>query len=81
MKCLSKSYIEKHLELCGTTSYTHMILVTCTLDANSGITGGAGLMGVTKLAPASLRYAAGVIVSPSMPRALSYAPRRMPVAF
>ena len=51
------------------------------LDANGGITGGAGRMGVTKLAPANVRYAAGVIVSPSMPRALPYAQRRTHVAF
>eukprot|EP00957_Ditylum_brightwellii_P129828 9902823-Ditylum_brightwellii.AAC.1 len=58
-----------------------MISVTCTLDANSGITGGAGRMGVTKLAPAGVLYAAGMMVSPNIPRAFPYAPWRMPVAF
>eukprot|EP00957_Ditylum_brightwellii_P065095 4937867-Ditylum_brightwellii.AAC.1 len=58
-----------------------MISVICTLDANNGITGGAGRIGVTKLAPASVRYAAGVIVSPSKPSALPYTPHRIPVAF
>eukprot|EP00957_Ditylum_brightwellii_P125609 9574050-Ditylum_brightwellii.AAC.1 len=62
------------------SSYTCIILATCTLDANCGNVGAAGLVGWTKFAPAIVPYAA-VSVSPRSPRVLPYAPRNTPVAF
>eukprot|EP00957_Ditylum_brightwellii_P184928 14084292-Ditylum_brightwellii.AAC.1 len=41
--------------------------MTCTLDANGGMAGLSGLVGVTKSAPAKVWYEAGVIVNPSIP--------------
>eukprot|EP00957_Ditylum_brightwellii_P205513 15344209-Ditylum_brightwellii.AAC.1 len=58
-----------------------MISVTCTLDANGGMTSGGGLVGVTESAPTMVWYAAGVIVKPSTPSVLPFASLRIPVAF
>eukprot|EP00957_Ditylum_brightwellii_P118548 9040486-Ditylum_brightwellii.AAC.1 len=63
------------------SSYTLIISATCTLDANGGNAGAAGLVGWKKFSPASVWYEAAVSVSPRSPRVLSYALRSAHVAF
>eukprot|EP00957_Ditylum_brightwellii_P173714 13225728-Ditylum_brightwellii.AAC.1 len=58
-----------------------MISATCTFDANGGKTSAAGRVGRTKFLPASVRYEYRVIVRPSRPSVLPYAPLSTPVAF